>query len=82
MLFCCPVRMPLFLPFEMSKEFLSEDLTEERYRQILAYEIPSEDLKYHPVFTIRSSKLRTDDKAKSEYWEWEKLPELGGGNPD
>ena len=75
-------RMPLFLPFEMSKEFLSEDLTEERYRQILAYEMPSEDLNYHPVFTIRSSKLRTDNKAKNEYWEWEKLPELGVLNPD
>ncbi len=26
-----PYRMPLFLPFEMAKEFLSSELTEERY---------------------------------------------------
>jgi putative SOS response-associated peptidase YedK len=75
-------RMPLFLPFEVSKEFLSEDLSEERYRQILSYEMASEDLEYHSVYTIRTSKLRADDKSKNEYWEWEKLPELGMANPD
>lgn len=76
-----PYRMPLFLPFEMSKEFLSKDLTEERYAEILAYEIPSEDLDYHPVFTIRSSKPRPDGKGKTDYYEWEKLPELGTFDP-
>jgi putative SOS response-associated peptidase YedK len=75
-------RMPLFLPFEMSKEFISEDLSEGRYREILNYEIPSEELQYHPVFTIRTPKLRADNKPKSEYWEWDKLPALGELNPD
>ncbi len=75
-------RMPLFLPFDMSKEFASNELSEERYRQILAYEMPSEELTYHPVFTIRTAKLRADDKPKTEFWEWDNLPELGVLNPD
>jgi len=68
-------RMPLFLPSELSKEWLSEGLTPERYREILEYEMPSGELEYHPVFTIRSPK--PDNKLKYEYWEWEKLLFLG-----
>lgn len=75
-------RMPLFLPFELSREWLDDDLSPERYAAILAYEMPSEALNYRPVYTIRSPKSRPDGKPKNEYWEWEKLPELGTGNPD
>lgn len=75
-------RMPLFLPLEMSKEWLSENLTPERYKEILDFEMPSEELQYHPVFTIRSPKPRPDNKMKNEFWEWEKLPALGEMNPD
>ncbi len=75
-------RMPLFLPFELSKKWLEDDLSEENYRHILNFEIPSEELKYHPVFTIRSAKTRPDEKPKNEPYEWENLPELGVLNPD
>jgi putative SOS response-associated peptidase YedK len=75
-------RMPLFLPLDLSKEFLQDNLSAERYKEILGYEMPSEELNYHPVFTIRSPKVRPDDKPKNEFWEWEKLPELGTMNPD
>jgi putative SOS response-associated peptidase YedK len=75
-------RMPLFLPFELSKEFLQDDLSTERYKEMLKFEMPSEELEYRPVYTIRSPKARPDDKPKSEYWEWEKLPELGTANPE
>jgi putative SOS response-associated peptidase YedK len=77
-------RMPLFLPFEIAKEFLSEDLTsnEKRYKEILDFEMPSDDLEYHPVFTIRTPKERPDLKPKDEFWEWDKLPALGELNPD
>ena len=75
-------RMPLLLPFELSREFLQDDLSAERYQEILDFELPSEALDYWPVFTIRSPKSRPDDKPKNEYWEWEKLPELGTANPD
>jgi len=75
-------RMPLLLPFELSKAFISDDLSPEQYKEILHYEMQPQEMKYHPVFTIRSPKPRPDNKMKSEYWEWEKLPELGVGNPE
>ena len=74
-------RMPLFLPFNMAQEFVSNKLTDLRYREILNYQIPSEELSYHPTWTIRSSKLRKDNKQKHEPFEWENLPELGEMNP-
>jgi len=69
-------RMPLYLPFELSQEWLTENLSEEAYRSILNYEMPAADMEYHPVFTIRSPKQRADGKPKYEPWEWEKLPAL------
>jgi putative SOS response-associated peptidase YedK len=74
-------RMPLFVPKELALEFLEEDLNTERYAHVLGFEMPSEEMEYWPVFTIRSPKLRPDDKPKNAYWEWEKLPELGVGDP-
>jgi len=75
-------RMPLLLPFDMAKEWLDEELTPERYKELLDFEMPAEELDYHPVFTIRSPKLRPDDQPKNAPWEWEKLPALGEMNPD
>ncbi len=75
-------RMPLFLPLERSKRFLSEDLSDDEYRDILNYEIPSAELEVYPVNTIRTGKLRPDDKEKHEPWDWPKLPALGEGNPE
>lgn len=75
-------RMPLFLPFEMAKEFVSEELSEQRYRELLSYEMPANDLQCHPVFTIRTPKPRPDDRRKHEYYEWEKLPALGELMPE
>lgn len=69
-------RMPLFLTKEMSLEWLKEDLSEERYKEILSFEMPSDELKYHPVYTIRGRTPRPDNKMKNESWEWEKLPGL------
>ena len=74
--------MPLFLPFEMSKEWLSDNLTPERYIEILDFEMPPENLDFHPVYTIRGRTPRADNKLKNEFWEWEKLPALGELNPD
>ncbi len=68
-------RMPLFLPLNLSKEFLDQDLSEERYKEILQFEMPEENMEAITVYTIRSSNLRPDGKVKNEYWEWENLPE-------
>jgi len=75
-------RMPLFVSLEMAKEFLSEELTPERYAEILNYEISSDGLEYRPVYTIRTPKQRPDGKSKSAYYEWDKLPNLGEMNPE
>ncbi|MEO7049239.1 MAG: SOS response-associated peptidase family protein, partial [Ferruginibacter sp.] len=69
-------RMPLLLPFEESKKWLEEDLTPEDYKAILDFEMQSEELNCIPVYTIRSPKMRPDDKAKNEYFVWQGLPEL------
>ena len=69
-------RMPLLLLFEQSKKWLDEDLSPEDYQAILDIEMPSEELNCIPVYTIRSPKMRPDDKPKNEYFEWENLPEL------
>jgi len=75
-------RMALYLPFKLAKELITPGLTDERYKQILAYEMKSEDLYYHPTDTIRTAKPRKDGKKKYEAYDWEgKVPPLGTLNP-
>lgn len=69
-------RMPLLLPFDLSKKWVEEELDEEQYKDILNFEMPVENMNYKTVYTIRSPKERPDGKAKNEFWEWEKLPEI------
>ena len=69
-------RMPLMLPFDMAMEWVATDLDEQRYRDILHFEMPPEALDFHPVFTIRSPKPRPDDQPKNTIWQWENLPAL------
>ena len=71
--------MPLLLPLEESKKWLEEDLTREEYKAILDFEMPAEDMNCISVYTIRSPKIRPDEKAKNEYFEWVNLPELTFG---
>ncbi|GAB3028114.1 hypothetical protein GCM10027051_36430 [Niabella terrae] len=75
-------RMPLFLPLEEAREFLDESLSTERYAALLNYEMPATSLEAHPVYTIRTAKMRPDGRSKSAYFEWPKLPELGQMNPE
>ncbi len=75
-------RMPLTLPFEMSMAFLEPELSPERYKEILDFEMPPDEMSAHAVFTIRSPKSRPDDKSKMEPWEWEQLPALGDLNSE
>jgi len=70
-------RMPLFLPKEMEMEWLRPDLTEEEMAKILAYEMPSEEIVYTPVYSIRARNPRPDGKPKTEFYEWPNLPPLG-----
>jgi len=72
-------RMPLFLPLDLSRKWLEEELSPEDYQSILNYEMAAESMEYWPVYTIRSPKPRPDDKPKDAPWEWEKLPALDAG---
>jgi putative SOS response-associated peptidase YedK len=72
-----PFRMPLYLPLAMAEEFISPNLTPERYREILAYEMLSEDLEYYTTFSVRTSKPHPKGLRKHEPYEWPALPPLG-----
>ncbi|KYP16170.1 SOS response-associated peptidase family protein [Flavihumibacter sp. CACIAM 22H1] len=67
-------RMPLFLPFDLAQEWLDDNLSSEKYRSLLQFEIPPTALEYYPVFSIRSSKPRPDGKWKTVPWQWDNLP--------
>ena len=70
-------RMPLFLPTqEMELRWLNHDLSDQDIAEVVAYQIPSSELEYWPVYTIRSPKPRPDEKSKIDPWEWEGLPVL------
>ena len=74
-------RMPLLLPFELSKKWVEDELNLDDYKEILNFEMPSEELNYIPVYSIRTSEIRADNKRKNEYYEWENLPELEINSP-
>ena len=46
------------------------------FKSILNFEMPSEELNYLPVYSIRTNEIRPDNKRKNEYYKWENLPEL------
>jgi hypothetical protein len=66
----------IIAPLRAIKKWLDEELSEEEYKTILDSEMPSEELNCIPVYTIRSPKMRPDGKSKSDYYEWDNLPEL------
>jgi putative SOS response-associated peptidase YedK len=70
-------RMPVLMQPEEAVKWIDEGLTDEQMKEMLAYEIPGEKLEYWPVFTIRSTKPRPDNKEKNEVFAWENLPPLG-----
>lgn len=69
-------RMPLFLPLEKARQWVLDELTPEEYANLLKVEMPSSALRYYPVYTIRSSKLRPDGLDKHTIYQWPDLPEL------
>ena len=70
-------RMPLFLPKELELKWLQPGLSDEEITEILNFEMPSESLDYNPVYTIRSTKPRPDEKTKTDRYDWPNLPPLG-----
>jgi len=70
-------RMPLFLPKDLEAEWLDPNLTDEGMQQILDYEMPEEELEYHPVFSIRTTKPHPTGGNKMDRYDWPGLPALG-----
>jgi putative SOS response-associated peptidase YedK len=70
-------RMPLLLPKELETKWLLPGLTDNELSDILNFEMPSAVMETWPVYTIRTSKERPDNKEKSEPFAWAGLPPLG-----
>lgn len=70
-------RMPLFLPRELELKWLEPDLTDDQIGEILAYEMPSDQIVYHTVYSIRGRAARPDGKPKNEPYTYPDLPPLG-----
>ena len=70
-------RMPLFLTQELESEWLDPNLSDEQIEEILEFEMPSEELEYQTVYTIRTTKPHPQNGLKTDYFEWPGLPELG-----
>ncbi len=70
-------RMPLFLPKELESEWLDPQLSDEKIRELLDYEMPAEELLYRPVYSIRTTKPHPSGGLKTDEYEWPNLPGLG-----
>jgi putative SOS response-associated peptidase YedK len=70
-------RMPLFLTKELEQKWLDEDLTDTQIAELVDFEMPADQLKYHPVFSIRTTKPRPDEGLKTDVYDWPGLPALG-----
>jgi len=70
-------RMPLFLPKELEMKWLDPNLTDDEMQEILDFQMPSEALCNRPVYSIRTTKPRPDEKIKTDQYDWPNLPPLG-----
>lgn len=74
-------RMPLFVTPDIAHQWIDPTLSENGVREVLNYEIPSEQLAYKTVYSIRGAKDRPDRKGKDADWNWPNLPPLGNDDP-
>ncbi len=69
-------RMPVFMQPEQALAWINESNTDEDLMRILQHEIPSEDLDAWPVYMIRTTAQRPDNKEKFMEYAYENLPGL------
>lgn len=67
-------RMPLILPRELEREWLRPDLSDDGIKEILSYSIPSDELAWWTVGSVRKSK--PDDESVIAETAWADLPAL------
>ena len=61
-------RMPLFMEPEMAINWISPVAPASDF---LSFELPSESLSAHSVYTIRNNAIRPDGKEKTDYYNWD-----------
>ncbi|GAB2841415.1 hypothetical protein GCM10027043_51110 [Ferruginibacter profundus] len=64
-------RMPTILPEELAYEWIMDDLTEDRIKELAAYQLPSEQLAAYSI--AKEFKILEDPTVEYEY---EDLPAL------
>lgn len=74
-------RMPVLMQPEDAVRWIDEDLTDEEMNTMFNYEIDPGELEAWPVFSIRTTKPRPDNKEKYEPYNWPQLPPLGNDEP-
>jgi len=74
-------RMPLYVPFDMAKRWVSPQRTLGDFKEIINYRLPSEKLNYYTVAPLTGKKQRTDGKPKDAPYNWPGLPPLGNDKP-
>lgn len=74
-------RMPVLMQPEEAVKWLQEDLTDAQMKEMINYEIPSQELEAWPVFTVRTTKPRPDGKQTLAPFSWPNLPSLGNDEP-
>lgn len=67
-------RMPLFVTKDLAIKWLTDD-SDEALEEVINFEMPSEELDYYPVYTIRGGS-RPDGEEKDKPYDWGKVPEI------
>lgn len=69
-------RMPLLLNDEHCKQWIQQDLPTNELEKILLFQMPSEKMSWHTVFSLRTVKQREDGKLKNERYDWPGLESI------
>lgn len=70
-------RMPVLHQPQDAVKWIHPDMDEATIKFMINYQIPSDQIEYCPVFSIRTTKPRPDGKGKADPFNWEGLPQLG-----
>jgi len=62
--------MPLLLPKEQALGWIEPHLSDKHKQELIAFEIPSSQLKAHTVYAIRGNLSRPDGKEVNEVYKW------------
>jgi len=75
-------RMPLFLTPEMEQAWVLDDLGDDDMDEFFHFEMPSDAIAHHPVWTIRGKNALPAGQPRDAYYDWgKKLPVYGQEKP-